>query len=268
MIRAFFVSIVLIVLGLAVYAGWIEPRSLVLRHIDIGEGERTIRIELLSDLHAGGFHMSADRVGSIVASVNAQQPDIVLMPGDFVDGHLRKAERDIEDVRLIEAALSRLSTLSAPTIATTGNHDSWYGRVAIKRLLTAADVSVIDNSSISQLGLCVVGFADFDTDRPTADGFADCEAGQPRLVLMHSPDARYLLPDNVALVVAGHTHGGQVNLPILGRRVTSTRCGEPCAYGLIESDPPFLVTAGLGTSILPIRFRSPPEIVIITLRLD
>lgn len=83
---------------------------------------------------------------------------------------------------------------------------------------------------------------------------------------MHTPDVRHLLRADTVLAVAGHTHGGQVNLPIFGRQVTSTKCGKPCAYGHIQSHPDIYVSAGIGTSILPIRFRAPPEIVIITLR--
>jgi predicted MPP superfamily phosphohydrolase len=136
------------------------------------------------------------------------------------------------------------------------------------RMLDASDVRVIDNSAIRLLGLCVVGVADFTTDKPSAADFELCEAREPIISLMHSPDARGFVPKNAALAVAGHTHGGQVNLPIVGRRVTSTYCGKPCAYGLIQDHPPFVVSAGIGTSILPIRFRAPPEIMMISLRIS
>lgn len=167
---------------------------------------------------------------------------------------------------MLSEGLYHLSALGAPAIATTGNHDGWHNRLALTRMLEDSGVRVIDNSAVRYDDLCIVGIADFSTDHPTADGFDICEAGAPIIALMHSPDTRGLLPKQTALAVAGHTHGGQVNLPFVGRRVTSTACGQPCAYGLIQSNPPLFVSAGIGTSILPIRFRAPPEIVMITLR--
>ena len=85
--------------------------------------------------------------------------------------------------------------------------------------------------------------------------------------LMHNPDSFELARGGEALMIAGHTHGGQINIPGIGRRITSTRGGPKYAYGLIDvNGTPAFVTAGIGMSILPARFRAPPEIVIITLR--
>lgn len=266
MIRAFFISTVLFGLALLVYAAWIEPRQLHVREYVIGAGDSTVRIAVMTDLHIGGLHVPPERVAKLVRRINAQSPDIVLMPGDFVNGHLPRREMAADAMAALEDGFSHLSALTAPAIATTGNHDVWHDQAAVTDLLEAAGVRVIDNSALSLLGLCVVGVADFETDQPTAAGFDLCEASAPKIALMHSPDARDLIPNDTALAVAGHTHGGQVNLPFLGRRVTSTVCGEPCAYGLIQNDPPFVVSAGVGTSILPVRFRAPPEILIITLR--
>lgn len=220
----------------------------------------------MTDLHIGGLHVPPDRVATIVERINSQSPDLILLPGDFINGHTPRQEMVAEQKAIISKGLSHLSALSAPVIATTGNHDAWHNRAAVTRMLGAAGVTVIDNSATSFGDICIVGIADFSTDRPTADGFDLCAPGAPIIALMHSPDTRALLQDDTVLAVAGHTHGGQVNLPFLGRRVTSTACGQSCAYGLIQTKPPVFVSAGIGTSILPIRFRAPPEIVIITLR--
>lgn len=267
MIRAFFISTILIGMGLLVYAAWIEPRQLHMRELEIGEGARAVRIAVMTDLHIGGLHVPPERVANLVARINAQSPDMVLLPGDFVNGHRPRQDMTAQDIAALEDGFSHLSALTSPAIATTGNHDVWHDQAAVTRLLEGAGVRVIDNSALTLLGLCVVGVADFSTDQPSAAGFDLCDAGAPKIALMHSPDARGLVSRDTTLAVAGHTHGGQINLPLLGRRVTSTACGEPCAYGLIQNDPPFVVSAGVGTSILPIRFRAPPEIIIITLRL-
>lgn len=268
MIRAFFVSSLLIGMGLLLYAAWIEPRQLHIREVDIGEGDRSVRIALMTDLHIGGVHVSPERVAKIVKRINAQSPDFILLPGDFINGHTPRQEMDAEQTAILSEGFGHLSALMAPAFATTGNHDAWHNRQAVTRMLVAAGIRVIDNSATRYDDLCIVGIADFTTDHPTADGFSLCQDGVPIIALMHSPDTRALLPKVTALAVAGHTHGGQVNLPFIGRRVTSTVCGEPCAYGLIQTDPPLVVSAGVGTSILPIRFRAPPEIIMITLRLQ
>ena len=97
--------------------------------------------------------------------------------------------------------------------------------------------------------------------------FADCETSKDIVAFMHSPDSFKLLPSDTDLALAGHTHGGQINIPFIGRRITSTRLGKKYAYGSLDfGGIRAFVTAGIGTSILPARFRAPPEIVLITLR--
>jgi predicted MPP superfamily phosphohydrolase len=89
---------------------------------------------------------------------------------------------------------------------------------------------------------------------------------EPILVLMHNPDSFPEVPVRVSLSLAGHTHGGQVNLPIVGRLIVPSAFGQRYAYGLVEENGRKLfVTGGVGTSILPVRFRVAPEIVILSL---
>ncbi len=88
----------------------------------------------------------------------------------------------------------------------------------------------------------------------------------PVLVLMHNPDLFPEMPERVSLTLAGHTHGGQVDLPIAGRLIVPSRFGQRYAYGLVEENgKKLIVPGGIGTSILPVRFRVPPEVVILTL---
>jgi hypothetical protein len=95
---------------------------------------------------------------------------------------------------------------------------------------------------------------------------AKLDDAEPVLVLTHNPDVFPEMPARVSLSLAGHTHGGQVNLPIVGRPIVPSSFGQRYAYGLVEENGRKLfVTGGVGTSILPVRFRVPPEIVILTL---
>lgn len=174
MIRAFFVSSFLIGTGLLVYSGWVEPRQLHVRHVEIGDGDRIVRIALITDLHIGGLHVPPDRVATVVARINAQSPDFILMPGDFINGHTPRREMSADLITVVSEGLSHLSALKAPAIATTGNHDAWHNRGAVTRMLGAAGVTVVYNTAASFEGLCIVGIADFSTDSPTAEGFERC----------------------------------------------------------------------------------------------
>ena len=85
--------------------------------------------------------------------------------------------------------------------------------------------------------------------------------------LTPNPDVFVDIPNRVSMTFAGHTHGGQVNLPLIGRPITPSKYGQRFAVGHIEEDGRHLfVSPGLGTSIFPIRFRVPPEISLVILR--
>lgn len=255
-----------LVAALFIYAFQVEPKRLEIRRITIGEGEVILRIALVSDLHFGGVHVPQSRVSDIVQLINREQVDVTLMPGDFINGHASPTEMAVETLSEISDSFLALGAITSSRIATLGNHDTWHGADAVRASLERAGFEVLDNQSFRTDRFCFVGLADSDTANPSRDAFNGCETGDTIIALMHSPDARHLLPSNTALAVAGHTHGGQVNLPMFGRVVNSTQCGKPCAYGLIQDRPPLFVSSGIGTSILPIRFRSPPEIIFIELR--
>lgn len=88
----------------------------------------------------------------------------------------------------------------------------------------------------------------------------------PVLLLTHNPDIFPDVPPRVSLTLAGHTHGGQVNFPFFGRLVVPSRYGQRYAMGhVVEGGRHLFVSGGVGTSILPVRFRVPPEIVVITI---
>src|SRR4030095_10957928 len=89
----------------------------------------------------------------------------------------------------------------------------------------------------------------------------------PIIMLTHNPDVFPDIPARVSLTLAGHTHGGQVNLPFVGRPIVTSTFGQRYAIGHItEQGHHLFVSSGLGTSIIPVRFRVPPEIVILTIR--
>ena len=95
---------------------------------------------------------------------------------------------------------------------------------------------------------------------------AQIDDDAPAILMAHEPDLFVDVPDRFAVTLSGHTHGGQVHLPVLGRPVVPSVYGQRFAYGHIrEEGRDLIVSAGLGCSIAPVRFGVPPEITVITL---
>ena len=258
-----------------IYGFFIEPRTLVVRHVTIKSAVwqgAPLKIALISDIHIGGRHVSAGRIERLTAKINAESPDIILLAGDYVNGHLPLGEHTDKFNAEVQRGIGYLGALDAPfgTYAVMGNHDAWYDNEALTGWISAANISVLENQhrNIQHNGraFCLVGLSDYQTGKDDRAAVNRCTDGQNRLVFMHSPDSLKLLPSGIALALAGHTHGGQINIPLIGRRATATKIGPKYAYGLKQYGKfPVFITAGVGTSVLPARFRAPPEIVVITL---
>ena len=253
-----------------IYGFFVEPRTLKVRHITVQSDavKSSHKIVLLSDIHIGGFHVGPKRVEKIVDRINDLQSDIVLIPGDFISGHEHRQNHSVEFNNEISEGLARLAALKSKlgVFASIGNHDVWYDAEFVEKTLTENSVTVLANDTYDiDNNTCLIGLADHDTQSEDISAFLKCE-GKAIIAMMHSPDSFEYLRSDTALAVAGHTHGGQINIPLIGRRVTATAAGRKYAYGLINANGvPAFVTAGIGTSILPARFRASPELVVINL---
>jgi predicted MPP superfamily phosphohydrolase len=156
-------------------------------------------------------------------------------------------------------------------VAALGNHDSWYDRQSITTALQDAGVAALWNRHVvirrSSGDVVVAGVADLWTGEPDFAAALDgAPAGADTIVLSHSPDTFPGMPRGPALMFSGHGHCGQVTIPLIGRPIVPLR-NKRYACGRTDEDGKTLyVTAGIGTSILPVRFLNPPEIVVITLR--
>src|SRR5262249_45141714 len=113
----------------------------------------------------------------------------------------------------------------------------------------------------------IAGVSDMWTERhDLAAALSAVKDDAPVILLTHNPDIFPLVPSRVALTLAGHTHGGQVRLPIVGRPIVPSRFGQRFAAGqIVENGRHLYVATGLGTSILPVRFRVPPAVAVLTL---
>jgi uncharacterized protein len=252
------------------WALWWEPRHvrltrrrLSLRHWP--DSLAGLRVAAISDLHTGAPHMSVARVARVVDRVNRSGADLIVLLGDFVDRRVLGAH----PVRPEEVAVP-LGRLSAPlgVVAVLGNHDWVEGGREVAAALRDTGIAVLENDAMQVgRGLWVAGVADAAERTARVDeALASVPGEAPVLLLSHNPDVFPRVPDRVALTLSGHTHGAQVDLPLVRERVTPSRFGARYAGGLFEEDGRVLfVSRGIGTSGLPVRFLAPPEVALLEL---
>lgn len=263
----------LVVLALGGWAFWLEPRRLVLHAstLDVPhwpEALRGTRVALLSDLHVGSPYWHLPQLEQLVERVNRERPDLVLLAGDYqINGVPFGEWVDAESIARV------LGGLDAPlgVVAVLGNHDWWNDGHRTRRAFESEGIVVLENEAhaVSRAGnrFFVVGLADQLTRRVRLDAaLAKVPDGAPFVVLVHEPDVFRSVPERASLTLAGHTHGGQVRLPIVGRLVVPSRHGQAYAAGhVVENGRHLFVTTGVGTSIWPVRFGVPPEIALLRL---
>lgn len=172
-----------------------------------------------------------------------------------------------------EDTATALGRLRAPggVFAVLGNHDWWLDAPRVRAALERAGIPVLDDAA-TQIALrdCrfwLVGVSDFwEGPHDLARAFRDVPADATVLAFTHNPDVFPEMPARVSLTVAGHTHGGQVYVPGIGRPVVPSQYGQRFAIGhVVEDGRHLFVSSGLGTSILPVRFLVPPEVSILSL---
>jgi predicted MPP superfamily phosphohydrolase len=228
-------------------------------------GSPPIHAVLVSDIHVAGPDMPPERLVAIVETMNRLQPDVVLIAGDLISD--KKVATRTYSLAEAVAPLARL-TPRLGTFAVLGNHDHWRDAAEARRALAAAGIVVLDNAAVQAGPLAIGGLDDAFTRHEDLDSTVAAIRRLPgaRLILSHSPDPFPDLPADVALMLAGHTHCGQIRLPVVGALSTMSRYGERYACGLVRGNGRTLITgAGLGTSILPLRIGAPPEIWLLEL---
>jgi uncharacterized protein len=243
-----------------------------------------LRIVMLADPHLITPHMPLARWEKIIEAANALSPDLMLMMGDYIASHHFGTRRHTFE-EVATAASQLRAKLGVYSII--GNHDWWSDRAAQKAghgptraqvALEANGIPVLENRAIQlkqgDLPFWLTGTASIVALRrgrrlgSLADlpgTLAQVTDENPIIHLAHEPDLFVDVPERVSLTLSGHTHGGQVRIFGYSPSVPS-QFGNRFAYGhIIEDGRHLLVSAGLGCSVIPVRFGSPPEITVLEL---
>lgn len=260
---------------LFVYAALVEPESLVVRRVDIASGNwrgGPLTIAVIADTHVGGPHVDAARMGRIVRRINALHPDLVVMLGDYAAGHAPEASRSPAENQDILGGIATIAAVDSRygVVAVLGNRDSWYGRASITTALQNAGAAALWNRNItihrSGGEIVVAGLADAWTGVPDFAAALDgAPADADAIVLSHNPDPFVDMPPGPALMLAAHTHCGQVTIPFVGRPILPIRQKEFACGRIDRRGQTLYVNGGIGTSYLPLRFLNPPEITFLTI---
>ena len=227
-----------------------------------------VRVAVLADLHTGSPWNGVDKLDAIVEMTRAAEPDLILLAGDYVisgvpGGTFVPPERIAQGLAPLEAPLG--------VFAVMGNHDWARGSREVRAALQGVGIPMLDDTAIEiRRGDCtfwLAGIGDWWVRRRDyARALRRVPEQAPVIAFTHNPDVFVEAPARVSLTVAGHTHGGQVVLPFLGRLIVPSNYGERFAIGhVVEGGRHLFVSPGLGTSILPVRFGVPPEISVLTL---
>ena len=278
--------------ALGAYAVAIEPiHRLELTHYRFvprrWSGGLKLRIVVLADLHACRPWMDEARIEEIVDQANGLAPDLTLLLGDYVSG-----------MRLVTGAITPAQwgpligklTAKLGVYSVLGNHD-WWEDVAAQRTgqgptesqitLEKQGITVLENQALrlshNGVDFWLAGLGDQLAFTPKSrmarwhgvddlpGTLSQIDGDDPVLLMAHEPDIFPRVPDRVSVTLSGHTHGGQVRLFGYSPAVPS-RFGNRYAYGhVVEDGRDLVVSGGLGCSLAPIRFGSPPEIVLLEL---
>jgi predicted MPP superfamily phosphohydrolase len=238
---------------------------------------RRLTITAIADIHAGGPNMRIARVREVVDAGNALNSDLIVVLGDYFATH-----RFITEHVAPPAWAAELARLRAPlgVYSILGNHDWWYDITGVRQAFAHVRLPLMENDAVligapghrfwlAGLGdqlAHFIGPSQFIGEDDLPGTLNKITTDDPVILLAHEPDIFTKVPERVSLTIAGHTHGGQVRLPLVPPVWTPSAYGARFAYGhIVERGRHLIVSGGLGCSKVPLRLGVPPEILRIEL---
>ena len=231
-------------------------------------GGSILRVGVLADPHVGSHPGDVERLKQAVEALNALAPDLVVLPGDFMNmmpiGWGRVPPERIAEILAGFAQARRYAVL--------GNHDRDFGARRVQQALESAGIEVLENRAVDiavgNRRLRLIGIEDANTGEPDLSLMKRDHSADLSMIITHDPALFTHAPAGDVVMICGHTHGGQIVLPVVGPVVNASRAPLRWSYGHInEGGRHLVVSAGFGTSGLPIRWNRPPEIALLNIEL-
>lgn len=256
------IYVVVILLGIMIafyIASYRESNQLHVKKYEIEHEMLTKKTKVLffSDVHIGKWY-DQKHLPMIISMIEMEKPDILICGGDFID----KYPRDKKRIRISEI-IHQLQQITVPNkFAVMGNHDYEL----YMRMIEEGGFQLLKNKQVNVDDVSIIGLEDYLHGRPSLDNIVYDE-NKMHIVIIHEPDAvDELDKEHVDLYLSGHTHGGQVNIPILRDKVLP-RAGKHYLKGkyTLNEKCSIIVSSGIGRTGLPLRLGNPPELVLIQL---
>ena len=255
-----------ILVGSYLYARYIEPNLLIVNREKLESSylQSPLKIVFFGDTHLGEFNDN-DQLDRIVAKINAENPDLVIFTGDLIGS----SGDFTADPEAIAQSLGQIQATYAK-VAVIGNHEyALLDQYNYEDLMEAGGFTVLvdDWLDITELNVRLLGLDDVYRGNPDTTLTDEALDGSYNILITHEPDiVDKMASDQVQLVLAGHTHGGQISLPYLTEKILPAN-GKKYVKGLFsigsEGQTKLFVTKGTGMTKLPFRFMNVPEIVAI-----
>lgn len=244
-------------------AGWLKVDQRALAVARLPAAFKNLKVAFLSDLHHGPYTGLA-YLQHCVKLAQDWKPDLILLGGDYVH----------RDPKFIAPLFEALKTLRAPlgTFAVLGNHDHWESASQTRSNMVDAGIADLTNKGVwlerggGKLRLGGVGDL-WEDEQDVKSALGDATANDAALLLSHNPDYAETLQDaRVSIMLSGHTHGGQIQVPFIGAPILPSRYGQKYLEGLVQAPKTqVFVSRGVGTISPPVRFLCRPEIHFLTL---
>lgn len=251
---------------LAVEPDWLSVERVTVGIRGLHPSLEGLKLAHLSDLHWGAY-TGQKEVRTAVEAANALNPDLVLLTGDYVLGSARYAQPCARELTALRAHLG--------VFAVPGNHDYWTDINVVAAELRSTGLELLRNSShrlvVDGHPLWLTGIDDvWEGHDNLKAALAGVPKKEPVLLLVHEPDFADQAAHShhrIVLQLSGHSHGGQVNLPLLGPPVLPV-LGRKYPAGLQrvpDSTLQVYTSRGIGVTAPPVRFNCRPEVALLTL---
>ena len=265
--------------------GWVGGRAVELEQVTVALKRLPpvfdgLRVAQLTDFHSGAL-VPATLLRRGIGLIKEAKPDLILLTGDFVTGATLFGGGRLGHFKpgYLNALLSELEGLDAPlgVFAVLGNHDFWSGKEATAAIIAGLNqigVRVLRNEYVrlerKGAGLILAGVDDYWEPSCKLAATVRDMPDEVCLLLSHNPDINEDVDASgirIDLILAGHTHGGQIVLPLVGAPYLPSASGQKYRAGLVrDGDRLTYISRGLGLFFVPLRLNCPPEVTILTLR--